>query len=111
MRSSIVPCLLLLCLFGAGCSPTRVIQNQLPELRVEQPTNNSVTSNERVTITGSSNMPFVFVGGDQYPIDHQTFSAPVTLVPGNNEILLVAGNGYTTTTAKLYLQRTTSTQP
>lgn len=98
----------LVCLMGAGClrAPSPSVSVVVPEVRIDRPANGSQTDAASIDVAGTSNMPSVLINGNSHLVINGLFSVPVDLVPGANDISVQAENGYSTTTLRINITRT-----
>lgn len=95
-------------LFGAGCAGASAGQHSaapLPTISISSPKNGTLVSTNTVEIVGRTNQDRVFVNQDPQPVSEGTFRVPVVLMPGQNTVTLVAGDGLSTTTQSLMIER------
>jgi len=102
--------LLILAAFGAGCaSPHAQIRRPfIPTVRIQSPANGTATSSASVTVVGETDVPDIDVNGRHEPVTDGRFASRVDLHGGMNTITLVAGNGESTTTQTLRIERVVS---
>jgi len=106
--NKVLPLVLLLAGFGAGCaSPAKPNMPTLPEIKIESPTNGSVTSSSNVLLIGQSNVPAISVNGQPFDASSGRFAVRVLLLEGSNSFEIIGGNGYTSSSLILNVTRET----
>ncbi len=95
----------LLILLAAGCNhaPSRVLKP--PKLEIAEPLSGLVTPSSSVIIRGATDQSEVWVRNMPLPVKNGTFYAEYQLTPGQNEIIVEAGNAVGTTTMPLLVTR------
>jgi hypothetical protein len=101
---------LILTAFGAGCASAHapIRRPSLPILRIESPANGTATSSAAVTIVGETDVPDIAVDGRRETATDGRFESRVDLHDGVNTVTLIAGNGESTTTQTLRIERVAS---
>lgn len=74
-------------------------------LRIERLVNGASTSEASVTVAGRTDASTVLIDGTPYPVTGNAFEVPVTLLVGTNTVTVAAGNGFSTTTQSLRIER------
>ncbi|MBU1908235.1 hypothetical protein KKF59_03885 [Patescibacteria group bacterium] len=99
-------------LSGSGCAqqPLAQVSPNLPTLEIVSPFQGTVTTTTSIEINGTSNNHEVLVNGNRHLVIDGIFSVSIELTAGLNDILLQAGNGYTTTSQTLRIERMEETQ-
>ncbi|MBU2613057.1 hypothetical protein KJ925_01170 [Patescibacteria group bacterium] len=97
-------------ILGVGCAhsgppPSSSGPSGIPLLRVETPANGSETTLASVDIVGRTDVGRIIVDGSSHDVTDGRFMVPVSLVVGTNMIALIAGNGLSTTTQSLRIER------
>ncbi|MFH1078514.1 MAG: hypothetical protein V1745_04535 [Patescibacteria group bacterium] len=94
---------------GSGCVlsglGTLTQPSGMPTLRIERPVNGASTSEVSVVVSGRTDMSAIQVNGTSYPVVENTFDVPVMLLVGTNTITVATGNGFSTTTQSLRIER------
>lgn len=111
-KSCIFLLLAALIFSGAGCArqPLAKVSPNLPTLEIVSPPQGTVTTTTSIEINGKSNNPEILVNGNRHLVIDGIFSVLIELATGTNNIVLQAGNGYTTTTQALQIQRVEEAQ-
>lgn len=93
---------------GAGCgtSGARSSVGGMPTLVIQSPKNNVRMSSNTTNIVGKTNVQYLLVNNEPLPVENGTFNVPIVLLPGANIVTVAAGNGFSTTTQALTIQRT-----
>jgi hypothetical protein len=100
----------LVAAFGAGCvsSNAPIRHPSLPVLHIESPTSGTATSSASVTIVGQTDVSDIVVDGLHESVTDGRFGSRVDLHAGMNTFTLIAGNGESTTTQTLRIERVVS---
>lgn len=100
--------LLMPVLFGVGCikpPQPKLSPRPLPTLNIDKPGLTTSTTNPEIGLIGSTNMPDVYVGQERYEVEDGEFDIILKLKEGKNRIQVSAGNGQTTSTMWLVVQK------
>jgi hypothetical protein len=113
MRSYRLILLLVPVLFGLGCikpPQPKLAPRLMPTLNIDKPGLTTSTTNPEIGLIGSTNMPEVYVGQERYDVEDGEFDIILKLKEGKNRIQVSAGNGQTTSTMWLAIQKLESAE-
>lgn len=109
LRQFFICLLCLTAIAGAGCAKqaqTRSITPMMPTVDIKAPGLSVTTTSKSVLISGQSNMENVFIDKKPVRTADGKFSLEIPLSDGQNYFQVTAGNGISTTTKTINIEKT-----